>query len=226
MGAVTATRIEQLTPERLGAASSVYVEAFRSTSSGRLGRGYARAFLRWFMSEPDAIALVGLQGDSVVAFAVGAPLGYQRRLNRDLAGAVAAAILARPRLWFDRGIAHAVWGRVRALFGSSVAAAQPRVPTPTMCFVGAGLADRARGAGLGRLLYLSFQEETARRGDARSLRGIVHRDNQASHRILRRLGWQPLFEDAHGYVSWYKVLSPEPTTESLSSPDEPGKAGS
>lgn len=206
----TPVALHRLQLQDVGRATEIYLEAFGSSRSGRLGAPYARAYLRWFIAEPTAVTLGAWVEGELLGFAVGAPLGYQRKLNRDLALTVVRCLLARPRLFLDGEILGALVGRLRVLLRRrSTPPETIRVPEPTMCFVGAGLAERARGLGLGARLYRGFQEECRTTTNARSLRGITHKDNIPPSRILASLGWQPLYEDSHGYISWYKVFDSE-----------------
>lgn len=206
--------LQPLRVQDVDRATEIYLEAFGNSRSGRLGAPYARAYLRWFIAEPTAVTLGAWVEGELLGFAVGAPLGYQRQLNRDLAPTVARCLLARPGLFIDGEILRALMGRLRAQLrrGRAPVEAAVPVPEPIMCFVGAGLAERARGLGLGARLYRGFQEECRVATNARSLRGITHKDNIPPSRILAGLGWQPLHEDAHGYVSWYKVFDADPAS--------------
>ncbi len=188
-------------------AAAIYLQAFADNVSGKLGPAYARGYLRWFISDPSAIALGMWQNDLFLGFAVGAPLGYQNMLNRDLAGVVARCLAVRPFLLLDREIIRALRGRLLVQLGRVKATASPpKVPAPIMCFVGAGLAAASRGLGIGTRLYGGFTEACQARTDIRSIRGVTHKENVPPGRILEGLGFEPLHEDDHGYVSWYKVL--------------------
>jgi hypothetical protein len=76
-----------------------------------MGAAYARRFIDWFcQTEHRAIALVAVDkyGD-VVGYVIGAPLGYPTALSRAMAPLAAAALVARPWLFFGANSGTVSW---------------------------------------------------------------------------------------------------------------------
>ncbi len=199
--------VEPLTYVDIESVVDVHMEAYHDRPSGMVGRKYARQFLLWFSHQPDAVAIVAKHGDKVLGYGVGAPVGYQRRLNRNLFWTVFWSVLFRPKVWINPIVISNIWSRFLVLLGVSPKESRPPdLPLPLMSYVGAAVSSEARGMGVGFALYKSFEDETRKLGTVKSIRGTVHRDNAAPAKILSKLGWTPWRENKLGYISWFKSL--------------------
>jgi len=197
--------VVQMAPQDVKGAVGVHLGAFEGYPSARLGSGYATAFLKWFCDAPDGAAFVGKVDEKVVGYIVGAPVGYQEKLNRDLAFVVARAIVLRPWLLLECSVRSALWGRMMALFGrvskNSQGPSELPLPGPCMSLVGIGVAPDARGLGVGKRLMETF-EMVARGKGMKSLRLSVYRSNMVARRLYERNGWQ-LMDPRHGKTVYY-----------------------
>jgi ribosomal protein S18 acetylase RimI-like enzyme len=171
----------------------IHLEAFDGYMNASLGRGYARAFLSWFCEAQDGISLIARLDGEIVGYVVGAPVGYNARLTRDLAWVVIRALGWRPWLALRKDIRRALGGRLRmlksvggpALDGNSMGETVGR----TVSLVGIGVADAARGHGAGGALLRAFESE-ARTRNMEAMRLTVYRDNSVACRVYERAGWQ------------------------------------
>jgi len=175
-------RIVDLTPELLDDAAGVHLEAFRGYMNARLGRGYAKAFLRWFSRAPHGVALAALENGKLAGYVVGAPAGYDRGMSRALIWVVARAFALRPWLLFERRFLQRIALRARP--------APPRAADAAkiMSLVGIGVAEAGRGSGIGRLLMEEF-ERRARALGMTAMRLSVYTDNDRARRLYERAGW-------------------------------------
>jgi ribosomal protein S18 acetylase RimI-like enzyme len=187
------TVIMAMTPGMVRQAARIHLDALSASRTAIMGAAYARRFIDWFcQTEHRAIALVAVDkyGD-VVGYVIGAPLGYPTALSRAMAPLAAAALVARPWLFFRREFRNGLLDRVRLLLGRSVPRrAEPGLPTPTASLVAIGVTPAARGRKIGLCLVQAFEAQAQALG-MRSLRLSMHSDNFIARRLYERCGWRP-----------------------------------
>ncbi len=199
------TRLRPMTAGDVEAVTEVHLAAFRGYLNTRLGRGYLRAFLGWFVRDEAGIALVVECNGRCAGYVVGAPLGYQRRLSLRTIPAAALGALVRPWVVFDTRVRRAVAARMSTMLGSD-RTESVLGQTGTFSLVGIAVDPAVVGQGLGAALMSAFEKE-ARRAGARDLRLSVYPDNAAARRLYERCGWGLLEGQTPGGAVYYaKVL--------------------
>jgi ribosomal protein S18 acetylase RimI-like enzyme len=164
-----------------------------------MGPRYVRSFVDWFR-RPDhqaiALAAVTVEGQ-LVAYIVGAPLGYAVQLSRDLRWPSLAAVATRPWLLFTRKFNSGMLGRLRlTLTGTVQSGTEHTLPAPTMSLVAMGVLPAFRRSGIGRRLL----EECERRATAMSMRSMhlsTGSDNVAARQFYERRGWRLVSKSPH-----------------------------
>lgn len=204
-------RVIPMQPQHIEELVDVYLQAFHDRPSGKMGRGYVREFLRWFMAYEDGIALVAVEGNTPLGFGVGAVMGYQKPMNRKLFWTVFWSLLLRPWLWLNRDVLTNLSTRLSVFLGrrrkiSPQVKAKVTYPQPCVSYVGAGVSDKARGKRVGKKIYTAFTEACEQSGRYRAVRGTVHESNEPVNRILRGLGWKEIAEKGDGYMEWAKIF--------------------
>lgn len=189
------TEVVALSAPMISRAVEVHMEAFAGYMNVLLGRTYVHAFLSWFVSDQEAIALGATIGADLAGYVVGAPADYQRRLNRDLAPLVAQIFILRPWLFFRPNLRRAVIARIRSLALRNSGRPTPRMATPgevspsqIVSLVGIGVSSAARGQGAGKFLLRHF-EAKAREAGMQSMRLSVYRTNSSARGLYERMGW-------------------------------------
>jgi ribosomal protein S18 acetylase RimI-like enzyme len=172
--------------------AELHLDAFAGHLNVLLGRGYIRAFVKWFIRNKGTIAIAGIdENQKVVGYALGAPIGYSTRLNRDLCWNVAARILTRPRLIFNARFWIILVERIKSLIGLRQDASQTlELPGPTMSLVAIGVASSQRRNKIGQRL-MSAIEGGARDLQMRSLVLSVYEHATAARRFYEQCGWRP-----------------------------------
>lgn len=201
-------RVESLTSVHIEELIPLHLAAFSSSPNARLGRGYARRFLRWFTENPHAVALVARGPAGVVlGYVVGLFDEAEHEHARVLRAAAIRGAIKRPWLVFD----PVVRARGLALLGLDRRArtAPPDVPRPTALLAAIGVAAEARGQGIGRGLVEGFERDARRRG-ARAMLLSVYPSNVAARALYTACGWRPGDEpvDAGSRMHYFKVLTP------------------
>jgi GNAT superfamily N-acetyltransferase len=170
----------------------LHLNAFAGYLNCSLGRNYIRAFIRWFIVRKDAIVIAAVDHDQeVVGYAIGAPLGYDRILNRELFWVVVAAAVLRPWLFLRPSFCQALRGRLLTLLRRQDASIPNcELPEPRMSLVAIGVGRSWRRRGIGLLLMQAFTAK-ARELKMRSLALSVLKEQRFARQFYEKLGWQP-----------------------------------
>jgi len=178
------------------AVARLHFEAFAGYLNTYLGMRYIRALLHWFLHADGAIAIAALdrEGKNVLGYAIGAPVGYTRALNRELFWIVMTQILRRPSLLLHVRFWNKVRARLKSLVKYSQAQHQIGLPEPIMSLVAIGVAPSARKKGVGLRLLQAFEAMAAEIG-IHSLLLSVYRHNTDARHFYEKCGWQIIGDD-------------------------------
>jgi ribosomal protein S18 acetylase RimI-like enzyme len=188
----------------------VHIDAFKGYMNVALGRGYLKAFIRWFARNPAASAFVGEFENQLIGYVVGAPFGYGRMLSRDLWPVGALALAARPYLLLQRRVRRTVIHRVRRMF-DSMAEQRVELGMPTMSLVGIALGSSYRRRGCGEALLAAFEARARQQGMMSYCLSVYH-DNIGARQFYEKHGM--VCDDVTADVLRYsKTLLPQ--TEQL-----------
>jgi teichuronic acid biosynthesis glycosyltransferase TuaC len=209
------TRTEELTVvaindgDMLEHVVRLHLDAFAGYLNTLLGREYSKAFIKWFIKQESAIAIAAIDGrQKVVGYALGAPIGYAERMNRDLFLGVAARILMRPSLLLNTRFWIVVTARIRSLLGHPQDGRQaPEILEPSMSLVAIGVASSQRRSKVGQRIMQAF-ESRAREFQMRSLVLSVYESGTVARRFYEKCGWQRCNSQASkaGVIRYFKIL--------------------
>jgi len=182
--------------------------AFAGSLGVELGRRYVTEFLRWFISDSEALNLV-CEGDGRLAgYAFGAPQGYNTRMNRALVGTMALATITHPQLFVRSGFLRQLPERLRHLVGRSKQATPPTPDEPPkriFRLIGIGVSPNFRRQGVAQQLIHAFEEQAWRRG-YEELQLSVYENNAGARALYENCGWQPM--KSNGKVVTYRTEQP------------------
>jgi ribosomal protein S18 acetylase RimI-like enzyme len=190
--------VVRMTEEAVGAAAAVHLRTLPESRSALMGPGYVRSFIDWFRHPGHGgIALAGVaETGELVAYVVGAPLGYPRQLSRDLRWPSLAAVAIRPWLFLKREFSSGLVGRLRlTVTGRLQEHIDLGLPGPTMSLVAMGVLPAFRRTGIGRRLLQEF-ERCAVEMKMRSMHLSTGSDNTAARQFYESHGWRPLSKSA------------------------------
>ena len=203
--------IAPMSEEMVPQVSLLHLEAFAGYMNTRLGIAYLTAFISWFCNAEQRIALVATdRNGKLMGYAIGAPLGYEKFMNRDLFMVAASGMIRKPWLFLNPQIRRRVMARLRVILGFSLPGPQPKLPEPTMSLVAIGVSPVVRGKKVGHRLLQAF-EARAYQLQMKSLRLSVYADNVIAQRLYKSCGWQ-LFTPSMGekdVIFYFRVLSGE-----------------
>lgn len=169
----------------------LHMDAFAGYLNTLLGRGYIKAFVKWFISNKGTIALVALDDrKKVVGYALAAPKGYTRKLNRDLFLGTSVRTLMRPWLVFNVRFRKVLVGRLKSLLRLQQNSSQTfELPEPSMSLVAIGVGSAQRRSKIGQRLMRAVEDE-ARKLQTRSLILSVYEGATTARRFYEQCGWQ------------------------------------
>jgi hypothetical protein len=132
--------------------AGLHLDAFAGYLNCSLGRNYIRAFIRWFIGRKDAIVIAAVGHDQqVVGYAIGAPVGYDTILNRELVWVVVAAVVLRPWLFFRSAFWRVLRARLLTLLrrrAASIPCCELPEPRMSLVAIGVGRSWQRKGVGL------------------------------------------------------------------------------
>lgn len=185
------TSIVPISRDLVDEAARVHLEGFSGYMNTKLGQRYVHSFIDWFRRQQQTIALAAVHGGELAGYVVGAPVGYDARMNKDLAFVAASSMLIRPWLFGDVRIRRRITARLKILLGRrSQGGEKVDLPNPTMSLVGICVSPRMRGKKIADQLMQAFEEEARSRG-MKSLRLSVYKENSAARKLYEKHGWRP-----------------------------------
>jgi ribosomal protein S18 acetylase RimI-like enzyme len=179
--------------------AQLHERAFAERPSAQVGNSYTSKLFDYFLTSPDAVALVA-GAETPEGYVVGAPPEEHWRLQRQLLPVALAGLARRPWILLRAPIRRAIWGRVtnaRALLG---AARRPDGTKPArsdlrvLSLVAIGVDPGASGRGLGKALIAAFEDEARARGVQR-VELSVRKGNDRARALYERCGWAPSGEE-------------------------------
>jgi ribosomal protein S18 acetylase RimI-like enzyme len=171
----------------------VHMWAFKDHLNTQLGTIYVKAFLQWFLINDGCIRVVGYdENRTIQGYTLGAPWGYQEKMNRDLSYVAAVEIAKRPWLFFQKKIVDSIRLRVAILarLNSFVETTSLKYEGKIVSLVSIGVSEMAQGTGLATRLMEKFVED-AKRKDYDVVRLSVHRSNNRARGFYEKMGWTP-----------------------------------
>ena len=208
---VDVTIVDITGSERIRAVSEVHLEAFSGYLNARLGAGYARALIGWFVREKEAIAIAAIDRDHrVIGYAMGVPSNLARRLRQDIFWVTARGIILRPWLLLDRRLWKTGKARLRNFVDRRDVGPSSDLPEPTMSLFGIGVALSHRKTGVGLRLLQAF-EDKARTLKMRSLLLWVFEDKKGTRRLYEKCGWRscPNALGQTGVAKYVRLIDPK-----------------
>jgi ribosomal protein S18 acetylase RimI-like enzyme len=205
--------IEPITARTISEVVDVHMEAFNGYMNASMGREYVRRFVSWFAEREKGIALAAVHDGRVVGYVVGAPIGYERSMNRDLFWIVARSITCRPWLLLQKRFLNRAAQRLLQIISPDRVdrADLPHLPEPVMSLVGIGVSASGRGSGVGRRMMEEF-ESRCRSMRMKAMRLSVYANNPTARALYEHAGWTLFASNAGAEaVYYYRILEPADT---------------
>lgn len=188
--------VRQYTERDLPALAEAHLAAYRGYMNAGIGARYVRAFLRYFLTREDAVALMAEVDGQAAGYAAGLPVGQHQVLNKALLPAYAIGAMTHPWVLLRPEYRRSAVAKLKRILGSRPVAtgATPSHAAPA-AHAGRGLSltsiavsPTCAGRGAASALLREFEQQAReRRFDYVHL--SVYDDNSRARAVYERAGW-------------------------------------
>jgi ribosomal protein S18 acetylase RimI-like enzyme len=199
--------IKEMVVEQVESLVEIHMKAFSGYSNTKIGKSYVKSFLNWFINDPSAITITAVYDGDITGYVVGAPVGYQTKMNKDLMGVVIIGIISHPWVIFNKKILSIAFSRLKVLFNkkSDVTDKSPSTNGNVISLVGIAVSPEYAGLKIGSSLMKKF-EEIAHNKKFNSMRLSVYNDNEAALKLYHKSGWNE-FSRSDKTITFTKTLN-------------------
>jgi GNAT superfamily N-acetyltransferase len=197
----------------IAALVEVHLTACKGYMNAGIGRGYVREMFRWFLSRPDAVALMAEIDGRACGYVVGMPVEDHPKLNRDLMFASAWGVATHPWVLLERRYRTSALAKIKRVLAlrkpaarnaeklASVNGETERQPERCIGLVGVAVTPEFSGRGVGVAVVKAFEDHAKGLGfDVLQL--SVHSDNCKARAVYDKAGWE--LNDTGGPVVFYR----------------------
>ena len=170
--------------------TSAHMLAFKGYSNTKIGRNYVRKFLKWFVDYPEGIAIAALYKGNEAGYVVGAPVGYQSKMNKDLMSTAIFGFLTHPWAILNPKILRIVASRVGTLINRKKDLKQSAQNDlgKTISLVGIAVSPEFGGLKIGSCLMDEFESRSREKGFD-TMRLSVYDNNDKALALYKKSGW-------------------------------------
>lgn len=185
--------------------TTMHLTAFKNHVNVKLGNRYIKSFLNWFIDNPKTIHFVAKgENNEIFGYVVGAPWGYQKKINKDLLLIGLLSIIVRPWVIFDNRILNSLVTRFNVVSGISkhIHDTQIELKGLIVSLVGIAVIDFAKGTGVASSLISSF-EINAKELGYDVMRLSVYNKNLSARKFYEKEGWKIIPNTASKNICGY-----------------------
>lgn len=201
-------KVEVFNNDHLDAVTNLHMWAFKDHLNILLGKRYIRAFLKWFIQQDNCVNVVGTDEEGNAAgYIVGAPWGYQEKMNKDLMNTAAIEMLKRPWIFFHKKIWQSVLLRTKTMLGLNkfIESTREKYSGNIISLVGIGVSKESMGTGISNRMMDEFIS-LAKKKNYDYARLSVYRSNSRARKFYEKMGW--IEEETNNKViGYYKKLN-------------------
>lgn len=198
--------IQPMTSADLQELAKVHLRAFKGYMNASLGVAYVEKFLDWFVKDSRALALIGKEGSTSVGYVVGATIGYDADLNRELLKRGLWSIITHPLVLVHPQFLKTIKLRFKLLFQTNKGGVSvfKEPEGKGISLVGIAVDPSCGGRGYGAAFMKAF-EQHARTAGYSYMRLSVYEENAKARKLYSSSGWDCLNRSANT-LYYYKVL--------------------
>ncbi|GAB2975358.1 hypothetical protein GCM10027049_07400 [Mucilaginibacter puniceus] len=182
----------------------VHIKAFKGYMNAGMGHRYIQEFLSWFLAYPETITLKAVINGSTCGYVVGAPLGYDKFINKKLLKFVIVGTITHPLVLFHKNFFKVAFRKMILIFTTPSVAKITNPDGKGISLVGIGIDENYAGLGIGQQLMVAF-EEKARELGMDFMRLSVYDYNLKAIHVYEKCGWQKLAKKENVFY-YFKTL--------------------
>lgn len=183
-------KIIEMNDADLDTLTNVHMIAFKGYSNTRIGRNYVKSFLKWFVDYPEGIAIAAVYNGIEAGYVVGAPIGYQSKMNKDLMSTAIMGFVTHPWVVLNTKILKIVASRVSTLIRrkKDLKTFTKNDLGKTISLVGIAVSPEFGGLNIGSALMDEFESRALGNG-FEIMRLSVYDDNNKALALYKKSGW-------------------------------------
>ena len=199
-------KIIDMSEADLDTLTDAHMLAFKGYSNTKIGKNYVKKFLKWFVDYPEGIAIAAIYNSNEAGYVVGAPIGYQSKMNKDLMGTAVMGFITHPWVILNPKIVKIVGSRVGTLLNRKKYSKQSAQNDQgrTISLVGIAVSPEYGGLSIGSVLMDEF-ESRARVNGFETMRLSVYDDNNKALSLYKKSGWYELSRNDNTITLYKKI---------------------
>jgi len=182
----------------------LHIDSFKESLNILAGKKYLSEVFRWFI-KTNNIAILAYEKDIITGYLIGAPIGYEKSMNRALWKYGLIGLLKHPSRILNIKLLINILKRVKSIIGLSGMKTQPLVKEKGIgiSLVGIAVAEKNKGRGTAAELVFEF-EKASKELKADFVRLSVLKENKRAQTFYSKSGWTK-HESANG-IYYFKEL--------------------
>ncbi len=196
--------VRNITEEDIEALVELHIESFKESLNILAGKKYLFEVFRWFIKTKN-IALLTHEESLITGYVIGAPIGYEKQMNRTLWIYGLIGLFKNPAYFLNKKLIKNIIQRVKSIVGLSGMKHQPLVSEKGygISLVGIAVAEKYKGKGTAQELIIEF-EKMSKELNADFLRLSVLKENIRAQKFYERMGWTAI-EVKGGYYYFKEI---------------------
>lgn len=184
----------------------IHLRAFKGYMNASLGKNYVCKFLNWFITSKISTAFVVTDENKVIGYVVGATIGYDAELNRELLKTGIYSIITHPKIFFHRHFIETIKVRLKMMINEKklLIKVNNEPSGKGISLVGIAVDPLFSRKGCGTLLMQSF-ENSAKNLGYKYMRLSVYDVNEKARILYSKNGWKVLKIDG-AIIYYYKEI--------------------
>ena len=198
--------IAKYNAEDINEISEVHMKAFKGYMNSQMGMNYIINFIKWFLVNDNCIALKATSNSFPIGYIVGAPIGYDSKINKDLLLIGLLGIITHPKVWINTNFIRQINARLKILLTSDLVNVKANLilPGKGISLVGIAVDPKFAGKKVGQSLMVKF-ENTAKELGFDYMRLSVYSSNKNAINVYQKSGWNILAKDNDIFYYFKKI---------------------
>lgn len=181
----------------------LHYAAFEGSLNTLAGKKYLYSFFNWFIENSDTIFIVSKYKGKICGYALGAPIGYEKNINKDLFWVAFTGLVVRPWRLLNKKLILNIYKRLMIILGNSGVKTNvtDELSGKGISLVGIAVSKEFKGSSVASSLILAFEEKSKMlQFDFNRL--SVHKENIRAQRFYEKSNWKKI--EISNCIYYYK----------------------
>lgn len=183
----------------------IHKVAFADYMNTELGDKYLGKLFSLIIETPGSITLKAQIDSEICGYVFGAPIGYDKKLNKELFNVALLGAISHPSILFHKNFFKAVYGKIKVILGLKTKRNIANfLHGDGISLIAIGVHSGFLGKKVGLSLIEGF-EKMARNNKMNYMRLSVFADNNKALSLYDKAGWRMLEKFGNTYYFWKKL---------------------